>query len=88
MIRIAIAIFVFRLRIKKIFGVQLCRPGYTLTARCITAKQITDLHFFARKMFKGEENADRIITGNTDHFCDSSVTDYSPDDFASIPESS
>ena len=25
---------------------------------CITAKQIADLHFFARKMFKGEENVD------------------------------
>ena len=27
-------------------------------AGCITAKQIADLHFFARKMFKGEENVD------------------------------
>ena len=25
---------------------------------CITAKQIADLHFFARRMFKGEENVD------------------------------
>ena len=25
---------------------------------CITTKQIADLHFFARKMFKGEENTD------------------------------
>ena len=25
---------------------------------CITAKQIADLHFFARKMFKDEENVD------------------------------
>ena len=25
---------------------------------CITAKQIADLHFFARKIFKGEENTD------------------------------
>jgi len=25
---------------------------------CLTAKQITDLHFFSRKQFKGEENVD------------------------------
>ena len=25
---------------------------------CLTAKQIADLHFFARKQFKGEENVD------------------------------
>ena len=27
-------------------------------AGCITAKQAADLHFFSRKMFKGEENVD------------------------------
>ena len=25
---------------------------------CVTAKQITDIYFFSRKMFKGEENVD------------------------------
>lgn len=27
-------------------------------AGCLTAKQIADIHFFARKQFKGEENVD------------------------------
>ena len=26
---------------------------------CITAKEATDIHYFARKLFKGEENADQ-----------------------------
>jgi len=25
---------------------------------CLTAKEVTDLHFFSRKQFRGEENAD------------------------------
>lgn len=101
---------------------------------CITAKEAADIHFFAKKQFKGEENVDNkarqiliklfslfeiidttesdcknalsfpnndyedaimietalrsgvdcIITRNTEHFSESPVKIYTPDEFVKI----
>ena len=101
---------------------------------CITAKEAADIHFFAKKQFKGEENVDNkarqiliklfslfeiidttesdcknalsfpnndyedaimietalrsgvdcIITRNTEHFSESPVKIYTPDEFVEI----
>ena len=101
---------------------------------CITAKEAADIHFFAKKQFKGEENVDNkarqiliklfslfeiidttesdcknalsfpnndyedaimietalrsgvdcIITRNTEHFLESPVKIYTPDEFVKI----
>ena len=115
---------------KKIF-LSVARKDFS---GCITAKEAADIHFFAKKQFKGEENVDNkarqiliklfslfeiidttesdcknalsfpnndyedaimietalrsgvdcIITRNTEHFSESPVKIYTPDEFVEI----